>query len=123
VERAAKEAEMAEKAARKALREAKKAADKVEEAITGKSTCGQKRKHPTAVDAPKPKAMVQRGSEALELVDFQMSWWGKENVAPVANDMRLQYEGCRTRSVCWHTIKAINYITPFVKSLSGITLK
>ena len=22
-----------------------------------------------------------------------------------ANDMRLQYGGCRTRSVCWHAIK------------------
>ena len=87
----AKEAKEAEKAVKKALREAnnaekeaKKAADEVEGAITGKSTRGQKRKRPAAVDAPEPKALVPRGSEALEPVGFQMSWWSEEQVAPVA---------------------------------------
>jgi hypothetical protein len=87
----AKEAEKAEKAVKKALREAnnaekeaKKAADEAKEAITGKSTCSQKRKHPAVVDAPEPKAMVPRGSEALGPVGFQMSWRSEEKVAPVA---------------------------------------
>jgi hypothetical protein len=87
----AKEATKVEKAVKTALREAdnaekeaKKAADEVEEAVTGKSTCGQKRKRPAAVYAPEPKAMVPRGSEALKPVGFQTSRWSEEQVAPMA---------------------------------------
>lgn len=102
----AKEATKTEKAVKKALREAnnaekevKKAADEVQEAVTGKSTCGQKRKRPAAVDVPEPKAMVARGSEALKPVERGTG------CANGANSMRLQYGGCRTGSVCWHAIK------------------
>jgi hypothetical protein len=51
-------------------KEAKKAADKVEEAITGKSTRSQKRKRPTAEDTAEPKPIVPWVGEALELVVF-----------------------------------------------------
>jgi hypothetical protein len=102
----AKEATKAEKAVKKTLREAnnaekeaKRAADEVEEAITGKSTRGQKRKRPAAVDALEPKAMVPRGSEALKPVERGTG------CASGANEMRLQYGGCRTEFVCWHTTK------------------
>jgi hypothetical protein len=89
----AKETKKAERADKKAIREAnnaekeaKKAADEAEEAITGKSTRGRKRKRPPAEDAPEPKAKARRMSEVSESVKFQTGWWSEEQeqVAPVA---------------------------------------